>query len=72
MPDKLTLFYMKRTGEIKAFCTGEQNMNFYGDEKEDYEEIIDFIVIPYDPFIITNRDYYLVKDNKLIFTREGD
>lgn len=72
MPNKLTLFYMKRTGKIKAFCTGEQSMNFYGDEKEDYEGIIDFIVVPYDPFIITNRDYYLVKDNKLIFTREGD
>ena len=33
--NKMTLFYSKRTGEIQTFCTGIQDMNFFGDNKED-------------------------------------
>lgn len=70
MPEKMTLYYMKRTGKVKGYCTGEQTMAFYGEDEEDYKEIMNFIQVPYDPFIIENRDYYKVENGKVIFTKE--
>lgn len=70
MPEKMTLYYMKRTGKVKGYCTGEQTMAFYGDDEEDYSEIMDFIHIKYDPFIIENREYYRVEKGELIFIKE--
>ena len=48
MFDKLTLFYNRRTGDIKEYCTGEQDMSWFGDEKQDYEIIFDYLIIDYD------------------------
>lgn len=70
MPEKMTLYYMKRTGKVKGYCTGEQTMAFYGEDEEDYSEIMSFIQVPYDPFIIENREYYKVENGELIFTKE--
>ncbi len=69
MEDKLTLFYMKRTGAVIAFCTGVQDMSFYGEYQEDYASIMDFIIVEFDQFIIDNRHYYKVENGELIFTR---
>ena len=66
----LTLFYMKRNGKIMGFCTGKQDLNFYGDLKEDYELIMDFIIVHNDNFIIDNRDHFKVIDGELIFTKQ--
>jgi hypothetical protein len=44
----VTFFYNKRLGIIKDYCTGNQNMSFYGDEQQDFELIYDFIVVPLD------------------------
>lgn len=70
MPEKMTLYYMKRTGKVKGYCTGEQTMAFYGDDEEDYSEIMNFIHVPYDSFIIENREYYKVENGELIFMKE--
>lgn len=70
MADKLTLFYMKRTGDVKAFCTGEQSMKFYGEYAEDYGLIMDYIVVDFDQFIIDNREYYKVINGELVFTKK--
>lgn len=58
--DKMTLFYSKRTGEIQTFCTGVQDMNLFGDNKEDYDVIWDFIVIDYNNKILNNKDMFCV------------
>ena len=68
--EKMTLFYLKRTGAIKGFCTGVQSMDFYGDEKQDYELIMDCIVIPYNEFLIDNRQYFKVINGELVFTQD--
>ena len=70
MEEILTIFYNKRTKRVKLFCSGKQTLDVYGDEKEDYEGIIDFIYVPYDPFITANKDYYKVENGKLILDRE--
>ncbi|MDU6047118.1 hypothetical protein [Clostridium sp.] len=69
MIEKITLFYLKRTGKVKCFCTGEQSMEYFADEKEDMALIMDFIVIDYDEFVIKNYDYYKVIEGNLIFDK---
>lgn len=44
----VTLFYNKRLGIIKAYCTGKQDMSYFGEEQQDFELIYDFIVVPRD------------------------
>lgn len=61
--NKITLFYSKRTGEIQTFCTGVQDMNFFGENKIDYETIWDFVVIDYNDKILNNRDMFCVDLN---------
>ena len=40
--------------------TGIQDMNAFGDEKEDFELIWDFIVVEKDTFVMSNTDQFLV------------
>lgn len=63
--DKLTLFYNKRTGEIKELCSGPQNMDWFGEEKQDYMLIFDFIVIDYDAYILNNSHQFYVSDGNV-------
>lgn len=67
MYDKITLFYSKSTGKVKNFATGEHDMNFYGSDKEDFEQIYDFIVVDYDKFIENNFNHFVVVDGNLEF-----
>ncbi|WP_326514148.1 hypothetical protein [Clostridium intestinale] len=61
----MTLYYSKRTGEITAFSTGIQDMSFFGDNKEDYEIIWDFIVLEKDTYVLENRDKFKVIDGSV-------
>ena len=61
--NKITLFYSKRTGEIQTFCTGVQDMNFFGENKIDYEIIWDFVVIDYNDKILNNKDMFIIDTN---------
>lgn len=67
MDDTLTLFYLKKSGAVKCFCSGKQTLDYYGSEKEDIEEIMDFIYVKFDDFLITNFKNYIVKDGKVEF-----
>ena len=69
MEEKLTVFYLKRTGKVRCFCTGEQSMDYFADEKEDMELIVEFIIVDYDEFIVKNYNYYKVVEGKLIFDK---
>ena len=53
--NKLTVFYSLNTGKVKCYCGGIQDMNYFGDDKEDYN--YDYIVVDYDNFILKNFDY---------------
>ena len=43
MPDKMTLYYLKQSGKVKGYCTGEQTMSIYGDDADEYSVIMDYI-----------------------------
>lgn len=63
--DKLTIFYNKRTGVVKELCSGEQDMDWFGDEKQDYELIFDYIIVDFDAFILENYMYMKVVDGAI-------
>ena len=65
MNKKLTIFYNKRTGAIKELCSGEQDMSWFGDEKEDYELIFDFIRVEFDDFILENYQNMYIEDGRV-------
>lgn len=65
MENKLTIFYNKRTGSIKELCGGEQDMNWFGDEAQDYELIFDYLIVDYDPYILQNYMNMEVVDGKV-------
>ena len=64
---KMTIFYMKSDGSIVNFSTGIQDMNFYGEHKEDYSKIYDCIVVDFDDYVMNNlKDFYVnTEENKL-------
>lgn len=65
MFEKITLFYSKSTSKIKLYCTGEQSMDYFGEDKEDYN--YDFIIVDYDIFILNNLESFKVEDGKLVY-----
>lgn len=70
MNNSMTLFYMKRTGDIVNKATGIQDMKFYSDFEEDYKLIIDFIVLPKDEYVLDNIERFKIIDKKIILKEE--
>ena len=68
--DKMTIYYRKKTGEIKEFMSGECDMSVFGAEQEDYELIWDFIVVEIDDYVRNNRQLFSVdlETKELIYT----
>ena len=66
--ESLTIFYNKRTGTIKEICGGEQTMDWFGAEKQDYGLILDYVIVDFDQFIITNFHNLNVIDGELKMT----
>lgn len=66
----MTIFYRKKTGEIKTMMSGSCDMNVFGDEAEDYELIWDYVVIEYDEMIRNNPNQFIVdvETKELIYT----
>lgn len=56
----MTLYYSKRTGEITSFATGIQDMNFFGNNKEDYEIIWGYIVLLKDQTVLDNTNNFKI------------
>ena len=65
MVTKLTIFYNKRTGSIKELCGGEQDMEWFGEEAQDYELILDYLIVDFDQYIIENFKQLQVIDGSL-------
>lgn len=70
--NSMTLFYSKQTGEIKCYCTGIQDMNYFGTSKIDFEIIYAFIVIEKDEYILNNLDLFKVSNNKVVLKKGID
>lgn len=66
----MTLFYMKRTGEIIRYATGIQDMKYFGDYEQDYSIIIDYVVLEKDSYVLENIEKFNVIDNKLVLKEE--
>lgn len=62
--DKMTIFFNKRTGSIKIISGGEQTMAIFGEEKQDYELIYDFIVLEFDKYVLENSNSFYVDENR--------
>ena len=52
--EQMTIFYNKRTGSIKELCSGIQTMDWFGAEKEDYEQIFVCLVVDLDQYVLNN------------------
>lgn len=70
MENILTLFYMKKSGVIKCYCSGKQTLDYYGDEKEDVEGFIDYIYVEHNEFLLKNIKDYKVINGKVEFIKE--
>lgn len=70
--NEITLFYSINSNKIKLYCFGKQDMNYFGEDKEDYN--YNYIVvtdadIPVGniQFLVNNLYMYTVEDGKLKF-----
>ena len=63
--DKMTIFYSKTTGKIVATSTGIQSMDFFGENKEDYEKIYAFIVTEKDDFVLNNSINFKIENEQI-------
>lgn len=67
---KMTVFYSKKTGLIKAVISGKQDMSFFGENEVDYIEIYDKIIVEKDSYVI-NNSYLFIIENNLLKLKEG-
>ena len=71
-----TFFYSKNTGKIKSYCITEapQDLNYFGEDKVDFELIYDFLVFEYREeleVVMRNRDIFTVDlDTKQIVQKD--
>ena len=63
--EQMTIFYNKRTGSIKELCSGIQTMDWFGAEKEDYEQIFDCLVVDLDQYVLNNFTQFEVVEGAL-------
>jgi hypothetical protein len=54
MEDNMTIFYTKRTGDIKNIASGIQDMSFFGVDAEDFSAIWDYAVLPKEDYVLNN------------------
>ena len=63
--EKMTLFYSKRTGEIKAYTTGITDFGYFGEDAEDMEIIYDFVVVDLDNYVLGNINQFKIEDDEI-------
>jgi hypothetical protein len=59
MQNNMTVFYRKKTGEIKTIIGGINDMSAFGAEQEDMELIWGYVVIPRDTYVINNSQNFI-------------
>ena len=65
MQDNMTIYFSKRTGEIKSIVGGIQSMDIFGTDKEDYELIWDLIIAEKDEYVMQNIDKFRVDEGNI-------
>jgi hypothetical protein len=70
----LTIFYTKREGRIHSYATGVETMSYHGVFELDYVQILDIVVVPYDPEITKNIVHYAIdlETKALILSATGE
>ena len=66
MQRKMTLFYSKQTKEIKCVATGIQDINYFGENKVDFEIIYDYLVVDKDDYIFDNIHLFKVENGRAV------
>ena len=61
---EITLFYSLSTGKIKQYCTGVQSMDYFGEDKNDYNYGV--LVVENDSYITQNLDKFIIEDGELV------
>lgn len=59
-PEFMTVYYRKKTGEIKELVSDACDMSIFGEESEDYELIWGYIVVEIDETVRNNRNRFVV------------
>lgn len=62
---KMTLFYSKRTGEIKAYTTGVTDFGYFGEDAEDMAVIYGYVVVDLDDYVLGNINQFKIKDEEI-------
>lgn len=67
--NSMTIFYYKRTGVIAEYQIGVNSMATFGKHKQEYELIMDFVVLEKDDFFLTHsRDFKIdIQTKELIY-----
>ena len=61
---EITLFYSLSTGKIKQYCTGIQSMDYFGEDKNDYNYGV--LVVENYSYITKNIDKFIVENGELV------
>lgn len=69
-PETMTIYYRKKTGEIKMMMSDTCDMSVFGEEQEDYAQIWDYIHVEMDEMVRNNRSQFSVdvETKELIYT----
>ena len=70
--EQMTIFYNKRTGSIKELCSGIQTMDWFGAEREDYEQIFDCLVVDLDQYVLNNFTQFEIIEGVLKLKQVAD
>ncbi|MGL5460727.1 MAG: hypothetical protein ACRDBY_14015 [Cetobacterium sp.] len=64
--EKMTVFYNKNKGNIKAIASGEQTLQmFYHQEYEEYEVFVGTLILDMDTYVLMNMDEFLVQNGEI-------
>ena len=63
--EKMTIFYSKRTGEIKAYTTGITDFGYFGEDAEDMKVIYSCKVVDLDNYVLENIAHFKVEGDRI-------
>ena len=60
----MTIYYFKSNGDIHSWCTGINDLSTFGNHKEDYALIMDYLILPLDRYVLDNIKHFTVDVGK--------